>query len=97
MEEITETKEGDLLTCGSEYILDDAQLKSLVLWPMDAGNLCLLLTRRKWMRSWGGMHSELEYANHGCYRVAERPSSAQKHSNRCDNFLQKQGTGEEIH
>ncbi len=31
IEEITETKEGDLLTCGSEYILDDAQLKGLVL------------------------------------------------------------------
>lgn len=31
MEEIAETKEGDLLTCGSEYILDHAQLKGLVL------------------------------------------------------------------
>jgi accessory colonization factor AcfC len=31
IEEITETKEGDLLTCGSEYILDHAQLKGLVL------------------------------------------------------------------
>ena len=31
IEEIAETKEGDLLTCGSEYILDHAQLKGLVL------------------------------------------------------------------
>jgi len=31
MEEIAGTKEGDLLTCGSEYILDYAQLKGLVL------------------------------------------------------------------
>jgi accessory colonization factor AcfC len=31
IEEITKTKEGDLLTCGSEYILDHAQLKGLVL------------------------------------------------------------------
>jgi len=31
MEEIAETKEGDLLTCGSEFILDHAQLKGLVL------------------------------------------------------------------
>jgi accessory colonization factor AcfC len=31
MEEIELTKEGDLLTCGSEYILDHAQLKGLVL------------------------------------------------------------------
>jgi accessory colonization factor AcfC len=31
MEEIAETKEGDLLTCGSEYILDHAQLKGLVI------------------------------------------------------------------
>ena len=31
IEEITETKEGDLLTCGSEYVLDHAQLKDLVL------------------------------------------------------------------
>jgi molybdate transport system substrate-binding protein len=31
MEEIEATKEGDLLTCGSEYILDHAQLKGLVL------------------------------------------------------------------
>jgi molybdate transport system substrate-binding protein len=31
MEEMAETKEGDLLTCGSEYILDHAQLKGLVL------------------------------------------------------------------
>jgi accessory colonization factor AcfC len=31
MEEIAETQEGDLLTCGSEYILDHAQLKGLVL------------------------------------------------------------------
>ena len=31
IEEIAESKKGDLLTCGSEYILDDAQLKELVL------------------------------------------------------------------
>jgi len=31
IEEVVETKEGDLLTCGSEYILDHAQLKGLVL------------------------------------------------------------------
>ncbi len=31
IEEIAETKDGDLLTCGSEYILDHAQLKGLVL------------------------------------------------------------------
>jgi len=31
MEEIAETKEGDLLTSGSEFILDHAQLKGLVL------------------------------------------------------------------
>jgi molybdate transport system substrate-binding protein len=31
IEEIAETKEGDLLTCGSEYILDHAQLKRLVI------------------------------------------------------------------
>ncbi len=31
IEEIERTKEGDLLTCGSEYILDHAQLKGLVL------------------------------------------------------------------
>ena len=31
IEEIAETKEGDLLTCGSEFILDHAQLKRLVL------------------------------------------------------------------
>jgi accessory colonization factor AcfC len=31
MEEIARTKEGDLLTCGSEYILDHAQLKGLIL------------------------------------------------------------------
>jgi molybdate transport system substrate-binding protein len=31
MEEIAEIKKGDLLTCGSEYILDHAQLKGLVL------------------------------------------------------------------
>ncbi len=31
MEEISKTKEGDLLTCGSEYILDHAQLKGLIL------------------------------------------------------------------
>lgn len=31
MEEIAKTREGDLLTCGSEYILDHAQLKGLVL------------------------------------------------------------------
>ncbi len=31
MEEIAERKEGDLLTCGSEYILDHAQLKGLIL------------------------------------------------------------------
>jgi molybdate transport system substrate-binding protein len=31
IEKIAETKEGDLLTCGSEYILDHAQLKGLVL------------------------------------------------------------------
>lgn len=31
IEEIAESKKGDLLTCGSEYILDDAQLKGLVL------------------------------------------------------------------
>jgi molybdate transport system substrate-binding protein len=31
IEEISETKEGDLLTCGSEFILDHAQLKGLVL------------------------------------------------------------------
>ena len=31
IEEIAETKQGDLLTCGSEYILDHAQLKGLVL------------------------------------------------------------------
>ena len=31
IEEISETKRGDLLTCGSEFILDHAQLKGLVL------------------------------------------------------------------
>ena len=31
IEEIAETKEGDLLTCGSEFILDHAQLKGLIL------------------------------------------------------------------
>ncbi len=31
IEEISKTREGDLLTCGSEYILDHAQLKGLVL------------------------------------------------------------------
>ncbi len=31
IEEIERTKEGDLLTCGSEYILDHAQLKGLVI------------------------------------------------------------------
>ena len=31
IEEIAETKEGDLLTCGSEFILDHAQLKGLVI------------------------------------------------------------------
>jgi molybdate transport system substrate-binding protein len=31
IEKIAETKEGDLLTCGSEYILDHAQLKGLVI------------------------------------------------------------------
>ena len=31
IEQIAETKEGDLLTCGSEFILDHAQLKGLVL------------------------------------------------------------------
>lgn len=31
IEEIAESKKGDLLTCGSEYILDDAQLRGLVL------------------------------------------------------------------
>jgi len=31
IEEIAETKEGDLLSCGSEFILDHAQLKGLVL------------------------------------------------------------------
>ena len=31
IEEIAEAKEGDLLTCGSEFILDHAQLKGLVL------------------------------------------------------------------
>jgi accessory colonization factor AcfC len=31
IEEIAESKKGDLLTCGSEYILDDAQLKGLIL------------------------------------------------------------------
>jgi molybdate transport system substrate-binding protein len=31
IEEIAKTREGDLLTCGSEYILDHAQLKGLVL------------------------------------------------------------------
>ena len=31
IEEIAKTKEGDLLTCGSEYVLDLAQLKGLVL------------------------------------------------------------------
>ncbi len=31
IEEISETKEGDVLTCGSEYILDHAQLKGLIL------------------------------------------------------------------
>jgi molybdate transport system substrate-binding protein len=31
MEKIAETKKGDLLTCGSEFILDHAQLKGLVL------------------------------------------------------------------
>jgi len=31
IEEIAETKKGDLLTCGSEFILDHAQLKGLVL------------------------------------------------------------------
>jgi molybdate transport system substrate-binding protein len=31
IEEIAETKKGDLLTCGSEFILDHAQLKGLIL------------------------------------------------------------------
>ncbi len=31
IEEIAETEEGDLLTCGSEFILDHAQLKGLIL------------------------------------------------------------------
>jgi accessory colonization factor AcfC len=31
IEEIAECKKGDVLTCGSEFILDDAQLKGLVL------------------------------------------------------------------
>jgi molybdate transport system substrate-binding protein len=31
VEQIAETKKGDLLTCGSEFILDHAQLKGLVL------------------------------------------------------------------
>jgi molybdate transport system substrate-binding protein len=31
IEKIAETEEGDLLTCGSEYILDHAQLKGLIL------------------------------------------------------------------
>jgi molybdate transport system substrate-binding protein len=31
IEEIVKTKKGDILTCGSEFILDDAQLKGLVL------------------------------------------------------------------
>jgi flagella basal body P-ring formation protein FlgA len=31
IEEIAKTREGDLLTCSSEYILDHAQLKGLVL------------------------------------------------------------------
>jgi len=31
IEEIAKTKKGDLLTCGSEFILDHAQLKGLVL------------------------------------------------------------------
>jgi len=31
IEEIPETKKGDLLTCGSEFILDQAQLKGLVV------------------------------------------------------------------
>jgi accessory colonization factor AcfC len=31
IEEIGRTREGDLLTCGSEYILDHAQLKGLIL------------------------------------------------------------------
>jgi len=31
IEEIAETKKGDLLTCGSEFIIDHAQLKGLVL------------------------------------------------------------------
>jgi molybdate transport system substrate-binding protein len=31
IEEIAKNREGDLLTCGSEYILDHAQLKGLVL------------------------------------------------------------------
>ncbi len=31
IEEIAKTREGDLLTCGSEYILDHAQLKGLIL------------------------------------------------------------------
>ena len=31
MEEIAETKKGDLLTCGSDFILDHAQLKGLIL------------------------------------------------------------------
>jgi accessory colonization factor AcfC len=31
IEEIAKTREGDLLTCGSEFILDHAQLKGLVL------------------------------------------------------------------
>ena len=30
IEEIAETKKGDLLTCGSEFMLDHAQLKGLV-------------------------------------------------------------------
>ena len=31
IEEIAKTREGDLLTCGSEFILDHAQLKGLIL------------------------------------------------------------------
>jgi len=31
IEEIAKTREGDLLTCGSEFILDHAQLKGIVL------------------------------------------------------------------
>jgi accessory colonization factor AcfC len=31
IEEIAETKKGDLLTCGSEFVLDHAQLKGLIL------------------------------------------------------------------